>query len=704
MAFDKAKYLEGFKAEVKELLQDLSLGLLKLEKKPTNKKLLESLMRKAHTIKGSATMMGYKRIADISHNMEDGLDRALQGELSLKKNHFDILLKCLDAIDPLLEDKVTWQDKGIDASFVENICAEAKSAFCEDEISEESKKKESKEELAKKEEIAEEDWKEAKTEDSIRINVSQLNKLVNLSGEMLVSKIRLKELVSGLQQKVSEVPDIGESFIEISKGLTSLGDTMDFLTSNMQEEVMKSRMIPISYLFNTFPRAMRDLARQKGKNIQLEINGQNTYLDKTIVDQVKDPIMHLLRNAVDHGVETIEKRQEKGKPEESKIALSAYQEGSLVVIEVSDDGNGIDVEKVKQHAVSKGLVSESRINDMIDDQVYQLLFSPGFSTAEEVTETSGRGVGLDVVRENIVQLKGMIEVQSDPGKGTRFIIKLPLTLAITESLLVAAGSDMFAIPIESVVETIRIKTDEIKTIEARDVVVVRGHILPLVRISDIFGISRKGIFEKNFSPVVIVQSVEKRIAILIDDLIGRQEIITKAIGDPLKNVRDIAGATILGNGKVILILDVPSIIDSAEGVIVKRPIAVLKPAIQGKKKKTILLAEDVLSTAMLEKNILESSGFSVVIARDGKEALDRAAQETFDLVISDVLMPRMDGFELATNLRKSKTHKGVPIIMVTTREKDEDKRRGLEAGANAYILKKDFTSEILLETIERLVG
>jgi two-component system chemotaxis sensor kinase CheA len=309
-----------------------------------------------------------------------------------------------------------------------------------------------------------------------------------------------------------------------------------------------------------------------------------------------------------------------------------------------------------------------------------------------------------VVRETGAKLKGMVEVSSDPAKGTRFSLKLPLTLAITESLLVMAGSDTFAIPVDSVIETIRINPAEMKTVETKDVITVRGHILPVVKLHDIFGLPAKGIFEKKFFPVVIVQSVEKRIGILVDQLLGRQEIIGKRLGDPLKRVPNIAGGTILGNGKVVLILDVPSIIQAAEGGVVRRVSAKPKTVASGKKKKTILLAEDVLSTAMLEKNILESVGYSVVIARDGREALDKASQESFDLVISDVLMPRMDGFELVTRLRKEKNYKEVPVIIVTTRESDEDKRKGMEAGANAYLLKSDFTSEGLLETIERLLG
>jgi two-component system chemotaxis sensor kinase CheA len=708
MPFDKSKFIETYKAETREHIEKLNLGLLKLEKTPQKKDLLEEMMREAHTIKGSSTMMGYKRIADIAHKMEDGLEKGMKGEVILEKAHFDILFKCLDAIPHLLEDKVTWSDKGIESPFVDNLCIETEDIFS----GKVHKKTKIEPKVASRKvkgppvavETPEVQICAPVSEESMRVDVDKLNKIVNLSGELLISKIRLDELVKGLQSKSEFWTNAPDSAREILRNLVRVDENIDSLARDMQQEVMKVRMIPVSYLFNTYPRAMRDLARTKGKDIDFVVKGEETQLDKAILDRLKDPIMHLLRNALDHGIEDSNERKAEGKPEQGKVVLAAYQEGSHVVIEVSDDGGGIDTEKVKHEAIKQGLIAKDKVIDLINEQVFQLLFTPGFSTKEEVTETSGRGVGLDVVRDAIGALKGMVEVRSEKGKGSSFIMRLPLTLAITESLLVGAGSDVFAIPVDSVVETLRINPEEIKTVETKDAITIRGHILPLVRLNDIFGLPRKGIIEKKHLPVVIVQSVEKRIGLLVDELMGRQDIISKPIGAPLNNVKNISGATILGSGKVILALDIPSIIDSAEGVVIKRPVFVPKDEQKAKKKKTILLAEDVLTTAMLEKNILESVGYSVVIARDGKEALERAKQESFDLVISDVLMPRMDGFELVESLRKEQLYKDIPIVIVTTRESDADKRRGLEAGADAYILKSEFTSESLLNTLERLLG
>ena len=714
MAFDKSKFINQFKEETREHIQNLNEGLLKLEKNTGDRALLETMMREAHSIKGSAMMMGYKRISDIAHGMEDGLQKALEAGLILENRHFDSLFKAVDAILPLLEDKITWESKGVASPFADKLCSELKSAFSQETGKEERPEKAQPQKVRKSPEPVSEAALTAKvsgppsvSEESLRVEINKLDKLMNLSGELTVSKIRLAELVKNMTRKFEDQAKTDEILTTLVKEFNKMDENISFVSSGIQDEVIKVRMVPVSYLFNMFPRAMRDLAQKAGKSINIELHGEDTHLDKTIIDEMKDPIMHILRNAVDHGIESPEERARRNKPAVGTIKLNAYQVGSQIVIEVSDDGAGIDIDKVKKAAIERKLFTKDKIGAMLDEQVYQVLFIPGFTTKDEVTETSGRGVGLDVVGEKLAKLKGTVEVVSERGAGAKFIMKMPLTLAITECLIAAAGVDVFAIPIDAVVETIRISLDEIKTVETREAITVRGQIMPLVRLTDIFNLPTKGIVERKYFSVIVVQAVEKRLALLVDELRGRQDIVSKALGEPLKNIRYISGATILGDGSVMLIVDVHSIINSFEGgVVVRRQAAAqVKAAPDAKKRrKTILLAEDAISTAMLEKNILESSGFSVVIARDGQEALEKSSQEKFDLVITDILMPRMDGFELTERLRKDKLYKGVPIIIVTTRESDNDKRRGLEVGADAYILKSEFTSEGLLNTIERLIG
>lgn len=713
MKFDKSKFIAQYKVEAAEHVQKISDGLIRLEKEPGNRELLETMMREAHSIKGSSTMMGFKRVADIAHKMEDGLEGALKGEIELEKRHFDQLFKCLDAILPLLEDKMTWDDSGVAYPYVKELCDETERVF---QSKSDEKAAPPVAGASGKDQVIVDQVRvapvnvEAATStaavdvDSIRVDLNEIDMLVNFSGELLISKIRLKQVAKNMIDKVEAEKNNYLHLIPNTNDLGRVVSLIDLATSNIQLRLMNLRLLPVSYLFRQFPRAIRDLAVEKGKEVNFSITGDDTKLDKAILDDMKDPLMHLLRNAVDHGIEAPSVRSAKNKPACGQLSLSAYQRGSQVVIEVSDDGQGIDINAVKEKAVSRGIVAGDKIDEMGNEQIYQLLFMPGFSTKDEVTDISGRGVGLDVVRERVAKFKGMVEVAPNNGAGTKFIIKLPLTLAITESLLVSAGTEEFAIPIDTVIETLRISNSDIRTIESKEVVTVRNHIIPLVRLTDIFSIPSKGISERRFNSIVVVQSVEKRLAILVDTIIGRQEIVSKSLGSPLKKVKNIAGATILGSGKIVLLLDVPSILDSAEGVIIKRPRLDVAPPVKTKKRKTILLAEDTLSTATLEKNILESVGYSVVIARDGAEALDRASHERFDLVITDILMPRLDGFGLIEHLRKDKIYKDIPIIVVTTRESDVEKKRGLDLGADAYLLKSEFTSEGLLDTIERLLG
>jgi len=710
MRFDKRKFIAQFKAETQEHVQKINDKLLQLEKRPDDQSLLETLMREAHTIKGSSAMIGYKRIADIAHVMEDGLEKALEGKIRLQKAHFDVLFKCADAIPLLIEDKVTWKDTGVGSPFVADLCKEIEEVFQDKPPEEAGAYKSQEPEVKKVKEEPLASIPEPKpvipapfSEESIRVDIRKLDKLIDLSGELLISKIHLDALSKNLMSKAEAHAQIKEDCGVLIQELDKVDNSIDFITKGLKDEVLRLRMISVSYLFGTFPRAMRDLANERGKDVQIVIKGEETELDKGIIDELKEPIMHILRNAIDHGIEPPDERVAKGKPRTGSITLTASQQSSQVIIEISDDGRGIDAEKIKREAVKRGFIAEAKVKDLVDEQVYSLLFIPGFSTSETVTEVSGRGVGLDVVRENISKLKGIVEVDSKPGQGARFILKLPLTLGITESLFVACGNETFALPIENVIETVRVNQGEIQTVEGKEVITLRGQILPLVRLNDVFNLSQRGIVEKKFFLVVIVQSVEKRIGLMVDQLLGRQEIVRKNLGKPLKHVHGISGATIIGDGRVILILDIPQIIENVEGVMVRKVQMPSKP-VPAKKHKTILLVEDTLSTAMLEKNILESSGFSVVIARDGNEALEKISQERFDLVMTDVLMPRMDGFDLTLQLKKDHLYKDVPIIIVTTRESDADKRRGLEAGAEAYILKSEFTSEGLLETIERLIG
>jgi two-component system, chemotaxis family, sensor kinase CheA len=717
MAIDKTQFLPQFKAETKEHIQKLNDGFIVLEKDPDNTEIFEGLMRDAHSIKGSAAMMDYEEIANVAHKIEDAFDP--EKKLFKVQGDMDILFECLDMIESLLEEQVIGKAQGLDHQSVEDLCLRVDNKFTEtdlvdvrqeeNEITEENQSNnlpsqisEPKKESEKQPEPPEEKAVVLKPTESLRVNLDRLNELMNLSGEMLISKIRLNQLIKTLNTKIQSTSEFCE-LEDIAIQLTEADEKFSFITSDIQDEVMKLRMIPVSNLFSQFPRAMRDLAHKNQKQIEFDMKGEDTYLDKSIIDQMKDPLMHLLRNAVDHGIEKSVERVRNNKPETGKISLNAYHSGSQVVIEIFDDGQGIDVNKVKEQAIARNIASPEKINQMTDEKVFQFIFMPGFSTAAVVTETSGRGVGMDVVKESILKLKGMIEVSSKAGLGTAFTIKLPLTLMITECLLVDCGNDVFGLPIDNIIETARIRSDEIETIGNKEVVTIRDEVIPMARLNNMFSLPCKGIVEKRFFPLIIVQSIKNKLAIQVDQIIGHHELVVKALGYPLRSTKNLSGSAVLGNGKVVLVLDIPSIVDDADYAGFNKPFVGQIKSSAGERMNKILLAEDTLSTAMLEKNILEAAGFAVVVARDGKEALERAAQEKFDLVITDVLMPKMNGYELAASLKKDNFYKNVPVVIVTTRGSDSDKKKGLEAGADAYLLKKDFTSDKLLETINQLI-
>lgn len=708
---DKTEFIPQFQAETKEHIQKLNDGLIMLEKDPQNIEIFEDLMREAHSIKGSAAMMDFEHISKIAHKMEDALSPDRQPS-NIQEN-MDILFECIDAIELLLEEEATDSEKETLSKLAEKLCEQIDLNILVDientekasnnvEALPASSNRQSEVATCKTEQNNNETIILKQTE-SLRVNLNKLNELMNLSGEMLISKIRLSQLIKALERKIQTGCEPNE-LEKITTELKHANEKFSFVSLSIQDEIMKLRMVPVSNLFSKFPRAMRDLAHKNQKKIDFEMSGQETYMDKSIIDQMKDPLLHILRNAVDHGIESPEERLKKQKSEAGKISLNAYHLGSQAVIEIIDDGKGIDIEKVKSKAVSQNLESPGKINQMTNEQIFQFLFTPGFSTTDVVTETSGRGVGMDVVKESILKLKGSIDIKSHKGEGTKLTIKLPLTLMITECLLVDCGNEVFGLPVDNICETVRIDLNEIRTIASKEVINIRDEIVPLARLNNLFSIPQKGIYEKRYYPVIIVQSIKTKLAVLVDQIIGHHEAVIKNLGYPLKNTANISGGTIMGDGKVVLILDIPSLVEVPDRNRNKDYDTSQERSTVRKNTKTILLAEDTLNTAMLEKNILESAGFKVVIARDGKEALEKTKQNNFDLVITDVLMPGMNGYELTETLKKDKNFKDIPVVIVTTRESDSDKRKGLRAGADAYIIKKDFTSDKLLETIDKLIA
>ncbi len=382
-----------------------------------------------------------------------------------------------------------------------------------------------------------------KTQRTVRVDIDRLDVLMNLVGELIITKTRLEG--TDITQKPQEYHETLEY--------------LERITTNLNDAVMKVRMVPVETVFNRFPRMIRDIAKDLGKEIELVMSGEETELDRTVIDEIGDPLIHLLRNSCDHGLESTEKRKQLGKPEQGRINLTAYQSGNNVIIEVGDDGAGINVDKIKAKAIENGIVTREAANSMSQQEAIELLFRPSFSTAEKITGLSGRGVGLDVVKTKIEQLGGTVEVETSGGRGSKFLIKLPLTLAIYQALLVNVGSEKYAIPLGSIYQIYEWKADDVKSVQGQEVILLRNMVVPITRLADSLEVPDSNTKTQNKLKIVIVRKGEKLTGLVVDSVIGQQEIVIKSLGKLLTGIKYLAGATILGDGNVALIIDVNSI-------------------------------------------------------------------------------------------------------------------------------------------------
>ncbi|MBF0451499.1 MAG: hybrid sensor histidine kinase/response regulator [Candidatus Magnetomorum sp.] len=481
-------------------------------------------------------------------------------------------------------------------------------------------------------------------------------------------------------------------------------DQLSFVTDDLQDKIRNVRMQPISSLFDQFPRMIRDLSRSQNKNIRLEIFGEKTEVDRHVLDALKDPLTHLLRNAVDHGIEPPDIRERTGKQKQGVIQLKAAQKGSTIVIQVIDNGRGIDLESIRQQAVRQNIVPEQKAQALSERELTDLIFCSGLSTQTTITDISGRGVGLDVVRRNLEKLQGQILVESKPAKGTSITLTVSLSLATSQVLMVKVDGELLAIPCTTVERILKIHPKDIGQIEGKPAIVVNSEALPLYSLAQLLDFSdtvQAAGEEKKISVIVLIVA-EKRLAFRVDELLETREIVIKNMGQQLRRVKNLSGATILGDGQVVMVLNVADLMKSAQqGAAYVRAIDVAPPLPE---RKHILVVDDSITTRTLEKNILENAGYRVLVCADGQEAWECIQSESFDAIVSDVDMPRMNGFQLTEHVRGDERYKKLPFILVTSLESRADKVRGMEVGADAYIVKGTFDQKELLETIERLIG
>jgi two-component system chemotaxis sensor kinase CheA len=396
---------------------------------------------------------------------------------------------------------------------------------------------------------------------TIRVDIDRLDLLLNLVGELVINRTRISDIAGTLGRELGGNERAQTALSTLAHDLAESSALLARTTNEIQESIMKVRMVPIGQVFDRFPRMVRDLAKARGKEIHLEIAGAETDLDKTIVDEVGDPLMHLVRNCVDHGIEPPEVREARGKPRHGTIKLNAYHEGNQVIIEISDDGGGIDIARVRAKAVRMGVIAES--DRLSDRETMELIFTPGFSTADQVTDVSGRGVGMDVVKKNILRLKGVFDVDSQAGVGTTFTMKLPLTLAIIQALLVRVADELYSIPLDAVIESQRIDAADVRTVHGSEVITLRGQVVPLIRVGEFFRLDAPR--DPNKVMIVIVGLQGRQVGLVVDSFQGEQEIVIKPLSDVIGRIPGISGATILGNGSISLIIDVHSLVAGAYG-------------------------------------------------------------------------------------------------------------------------------------------
>jgi len=530
--------------------------------------------------------------------------------------------------------------------------------------------------------------------------ITSLNQILNLNS---VRTTELKNALGSIYEKHSEDNLRNETIIDdIEKSLSTI------------------RMLPLSTIFDHFPRMVRDISKSQKKKVNLTIKGGSRRVDKKIIQEMKDPLIHILRNCIDHGLEPREERRKAGKPEEGSIILDAEYSGNMVIIRIIDDGRGINTQKIAEKAVKKGYIEEGYVKKVSDKELINLIFHSGFSTAEIITDLSGRGVGLDVVKANIEKIKGSIFVTTRMNIGTSFEIKIPLTLVTSHVLIFQVENIKYSIPFSAIERAVRFSEDEIKKTGKRDMILVNDNPIPLFRLASVLEnptqkLIDAGLMEKAktridltadsdevpFHNAIILNVTGNQAAFIVDKLVDEQEVVVKNLGKQLSRVRNVAGVTMLGDGKLCIILNPHDLIKSVQ--LDASKFLLKRKSRTDQEKPRVLVVDDSITTRTLEKNILESAGYDVTIATDGLQAYDKLMSARFDLIVSDVQMPNLNGFEFAEKVRGTPAFSEIPFILVTSLESEEDKKKGIEVGANAYIVKGAFDQKNLLETIEKLI-
>lgn len=753
---------ETFKVEAQEHIQSIAAGLLELERTATvetQTAVLDTTFRAAHSLKGAARTVNARDIETLCQSLESVFAALKRTEIALSAELFDLLHRVVDALGSLLQ----FIDTGSTIAHkhsVTDLIHSLQTVLTEDRwptplepIGKSSVATATS--TAERAQAAVAQMRGAS--DTIRVATAKLDAVLLQTEELLSAKLAAGQQASGLRQcqagpaewkkrwgklrpdlriirqaleskkngnggwpasaqwlRVMEFLEWNQNFVEsLDVGLRDLAKAADHnqrsvgaMVDNLLDDMKKVVMQPFSTLLDVFPRFVRELSRDQGKEVELVIGGADIEIDRRVLEEIKDPLIHLVRNCLDHGIETPEARTRRGKPPQGAITIGiAARNGSSVEMLVADDGAGIDAGTVQASAVKLGLLAPENVTVLREQEALSLIFQSGVSTSPIITDLSGRGLGLAIVKEKVEKLNGSLSVATEPGRGTTFRIILPLTLARFRGTLVRAGEHLFVLPTSNVERVMRVRSEDIKTVENRETLVLGGQAISLVRLAAALELTHTA--GMNGEPAVqaaaVLISGDQRIAFVIDEVLSEQEVLVKTLGKQLARVRNIAGATILGSGKVVPILNVADLMKSAVRTSAAR---VAAPAVAGAvadRKKSVLVAEDSITSRILLKSILETAGYQVETAVDGIDAFTKLRSGAFDLLVSDVEMPRLNGFGLTSKVRGDKTFGELPVVLVTALESREDREQGIDVGANAYIVKSSFDQSNLLAVIGRLI-
>jgi two-component system chemotaxis sensor kinase CheA len=694
------KLLAAFRAEAAEHLQAMSTGLLDLERDiPAARRgqCVEEMFREAHSLKGAARAVDLADIESVCQVMESLFAAVKRGAQTLSAAHVDALHEAVDLLARLIPraDGSTTRDW----TGVQRLVARLQSVGEDDASPPEPYEPRGGEAPAPGPQDAAAVVDVLAPTATVRIATDKLEAMVFRAEEMRAAKLQAAGHAAQLRTVAREAGPLQARLDALATKAERHQRALGAAADGLLDDVKAMLVLPVSSVLELLPKMARDLSRQQGKTVQVQASGTDIEIDRRILQDLREPLVHLVRNAIDHGIEPPELRRGAGKPETGTLTLAFTQQGgSRIEIVVSDDGAGIEAARVRDAAEAAGM---RPANDS-PSEALQLVFQSGVSTAPEVTELSGRGLGLAIVRDKVERLGGVVSVESQPGRGTAFRMVLPLSLATFRSVQVRVGPHAFFLPTTHVEQALRLKEGAIRRVENRETLVWQGAVVPLVALADVLGLPPQEGAADGEAQAVLLHAAGQRIAFRVDAVLGEQEVMAKPLGPLLARLRHIASVTVLGDGGLAPILHAADLMRSASrGEFTPAPAA--PPATTSASRKSVLVAEDSITSRMLLQNILEAAGYRVQTAVDGVDAFTHLKSGRFDAVVSDVEMPRMNGFDLTTRVRADKALAGTPVVLVTALESARDRERGVDAGADAYIVKSSFDQSNLLEVLERLL-